>query len=119
MKAKGMHRLLACAFVGALVLGVAAPAALAFDCTVAKKPASAGAVGVVDITTGEFTPTKSNPGTEEKPHGGFVVLTDGESVTTSTFLHAPQGVLPPVREGGSQANCDGKGLDSLEVCLGG
>ena len=72
-----------------------------------------------DITTGEFTPTKSNPGTEEKPHGGFVVLTDGETVTTSTFLHAPQGVLPPVREGGPQANCDGKGLDSLEHCFGG
>ena len=34
-------------------------------------------------------------------------------------LHAPQGVLPPVREGGPQANCDGKGLDSLEHCLGG
>ena len=100
----------------ALVLAVPAQA---FDCTVAKKPAGAGAVGVVDINTGEFTPTKNNPGTEEKPHGGFVVLTDGETVTTSTFLHAPQGVLPPVREGGSQANCDGKGLDSLEVCLGG
>ena len=65
----------------------------------------AGAVGVVDINTGEFTPTKNNPGTEEKPHGGFVELTDGETVNTSTFLHAPQGVMPPVREGGSQANC--------------
>jgi hypothetical protein len=30
----------------------------------------------------------------------------------------PDGVLPPVREGGAQANCDGKGLDSLEVCFG-
>ena len=100
----------------ALVLAVPAQA---FDCTVAKKPARAGAVGVVDINTGEFTPTKKNPGTEEKPHGGFVVLTDGETVNTSTFLHAPQGVMPPVREGGSQANCDGKGLDSIELCLGG
>lgn len=116
---RGMHRLLACAFVGALVLAVAAPAAFAFDCTVANKPPTAGAVGVIDINTGEFTPTKSNPGTEEKPHGGFVVLTDGDTVTTSTFLHAPQGVLPPVREGGPQANCDGKGLDSIELCLGG
>ena len=97
----------------------AVPAGRAFDCAVANKPPLAGAVGLVDITTGEFTPTKNNPGTEEKPHGGFVVLTDGETVTTSTFLHAPNGVLPPVREGGSQNNCDGKGLDSLEVCLGG
>ena len=93
--------------------------ALAFDCAVANKPAGAGAVGVVDITNGEFTPTKNNPGTEEKPHGGFVVLTDGGDVSTSTFLHAPDGVLPPVRENGPQANCDGKGLESLEVCFGG
>ena len=100
----------------ALVLAVPAQA---FDCTVAKKPPGAGAVGVVDINTGEFTPTKNNPGTEEKPHGGFVQLTDGETVNTSTFLHAPQGVLPPVREDGSQANCDGKGLDSIELCVGG
>ena len=100
----------------ALVLAVPAQD---FDCTVAKKPPSAGSVGVVDITTGEFTPTKKNPGTEERPHGGFVVLTDGAEVTTSTFLHAPQGVLPPAREGGSQNNCDGKGIDSIEACLGG
>jgi len=107
------------ALSGAVVLAlVLAVPAQAFDCTVAKKPPRAGAVGVVDITTDEFTPTKRNPGTEDKPHGGFVVLTDGE-VTTSTFLHAPQGVLPPVREGGSQNNCDGKGLDSLEQCFGG
>jgi hypothetical protein len=97
---------------------VAVPAALAFDCTVAKKPATAGAVGIVDITTDQFTPLKPNPGTEEKPHGAFVALTDGE-ITFSTFLHAPGGVLPPVREGGAQHNCDGKGLDSLEVCFGG
>ena len=100
----------------ALVLAVPAQA---FDCTVAKKPPSAGAVGVVNITTGEFTPTKPNPGTDERPHGGFVVLTDGDTITTSTFLHAPQGVLPPVRAGGPQDNCDGKGLDSLEECFGG
>jgi hypothetical protein len=100
------------------VFAVAVPAAFAFDCTVAKKPPTAGAVGIVDITTDEFTPLKPNPGTEEKPHGTFVALTDGET-TFSTFLRAPEGVLPPVREGGSQHNCDGKGLDSLEVCFGG
>jgi hypothetical protein len=113
-------RLRLSALSGAVLLALAlAVPAQAFDCTVAKKPPRAGSVGVVDITTGEFTPTKSNPGTEEKPHGGFVVLTDGDEITTSTFLHAPQGVLPPVREGGSQNNCDGKGLESLEQCLGG
>jgi hypothetical protein len=92
--------------------------AFAFDCTVAKKPPAAGAVAIVDINTGETTFLKRNPGTEENPHGAFVALTDG-NFTTSTFIHAPSGVLPPAREGGSQHNCDGKGIDSLEVCFGG
>jgi hypothetical protein len=99
----------------ALVLAVPA---FAFDCTVAKKPPTAGAVGIVDLNTGDITFLKSNPGTEEQPHGAFVALTDG-TFTTSTFVHAPGGVLPPAREGGSQHNCDGKGIDSLEVCFGG
>jgi hypothetical protein len=97
-----------------VLLGAATPAltlavpAFAFDCSVAKKPPTAGAVGIVDFTTGEFTPLKSNPGTEDKAHGGFVALTDGD-ITVSTFLHAPDGVLPPVRSGGPQDNCNGKG----------
>jgi hypothetical protein len=111
------HRLFALACALTLGLLTAAPA-FGFDCTVAKKPATAGAVGIVDITTDAFTPLKPNPGTEDKPHGAFVALTDGE-FSTSTFIRAPGGVLPPVREGGSQHNCDGKGLDSLEVCFGG
>lgn len=98
-------------------LGVVAPAAMAFDCSVAKKPATAGAVAIVDVTTDTLTFLKSNPGTEEQPHGGFIAFTDG-TFTASTFLHAPDGVLPPAREGGSQYNCDGKGIDSLEVCFG-
>ena len=112
-----LHKLSAGLGVAVLALAIAVPAN-AFDCTVAKKPARAGAVGVVDITTDEFTPLKKNPGTEERPHGAFVAL-EGDGVSTSTFLHAPQGVMPPVREGGSQNNCDGKGLDSIEQCLGG
>jgi hypothetical protein len=113
MRRKLAALLLACA--NALALAVPA---FAFDCTVAKKPPTAGAVGIVNINTDEFTPLKKNPGTEEKPHGAFVALTDG-TISTSTFLHAPQGVLPPAREGGSQHNCDGKGIDSLELCFGG
>jgi hypothetical protein len=99
-----------------LVLVVAAPA-FGFDCTVAKKPATAGAVGIVDADD-NFTPLKKNPGTEERPHGAFIAFTDG-TISASTFLHAPGGVLPPAREGGSQHNCDGKGIDSLEVRFGG
>jgi hypothetical protein len=110
------YRLLAVLCAVAVALAVAVPA-YAFDCTVAKKPATAGAAAIVDFTTEEVTPLKPNPGTEEQIHGGFIALTDGTN-TVSTFVHAPQGVLPPVREGGSQHNCDGKGLDSLEVCFG-
>jgi hypothetical protein len=112
-----VRKLTAGACVLALGLG-STGTAYAFDCAVAKKPATAGAVGVVDTSTGEFTPLKKNPGTEERAHGGFVALEFGDT-TTSTFLHAPDGVLPPTREGGVQANCDGKGLESIEACLGG
>ena len=71
------YRLSAVLGVVALALAVAVPAS-AFDCTVAKKPAKAGSVGLVDTATGEFTPSKNNPGTEERPHGGFVELQFGE-----------------------------------------
>ena len=109
-------RLTATACALALTLGPAATA-FAHDCTVAKKPATAGAVGIVDAAD-NFTPLKPNPGSEDKPHGAFIAFTDGTN-EASTFLHAPQGVLPPTREGGSQHNCDGKGLDALSVCFGG
>lgn len=111
------RKLAALLLASAFALTIAVPA-FAFDCTVAKKPPTAGAVGIVNINTDEFTPLKNNPGTDEKPHGAFVALTDG-TISTSTFIHAPGGVLPPAREDGSQHNCDGKGIDSLEVCFGG
>ena len=113
-------KLIAAVAATSLALSVAAPA-FAFDCTVAKKPPTAGAVGVVDVNTDEFTPLKPNPGTDAHAHGGFIALADGDQVIASTFLHAPAhtgGVLPPVANG-VQNNCDGKGLDSLEACLGG
>jgi hypothetical protein len=107
------------AVIGAAAVALVAvvPAAQAFDCSVAKKPATAGAAGIVDQSD-NFTPLKPNPGTDEHIHGGFIALTDGTN-TASTFVHAPDGVLPPVRDGGPQDNCDGKGLDALDVCFGG
>ena len=110
------YKLSAVLGVAALALAIAVPAN-AFDCTVAKKPATAGAVGIVDASD-NFTPLKPNPGTEEQPHGAFIAFTDG-TISASTFIRAPGGVLPPVREGGSQHNCDDKGLDSLEICFAG
>ena len=100
-----------------LAVSVVVPSALAHDCFVAKKPATAGAVVQVNIATGEETVLKPNPGTEEKPHGAFVAFTDGGELSASTFLRAPEGVLPPAREGGPQYNCDGKGIDSIELCF--
>ena len=116
MRLRKLFALLSAVTVGLVVI---APA-LAFDCTVAKKPPTAGAVAVVDVTTTpeEVTFLKPNPGTDEHPHGAFIAFTAGD-ISASTFLHAPGGVLPPAREGGSQHNCDGKGIDSLEVCFGG
>jgi hypothetical protein len=103
-----------CAFT--LALGGAAPAAFAHDCFVAKKPAKAGSVVEVNVTNGDETVLKNNPGTEEQPHGGFVALTDGGEFSESTFVHAPDGVIPAAREGGPQYNCDGKGLDAFSAC---
>ena len=51
--------------------------------------------------------------------GRLRMTTDGAGFSTSVFVRAPGGVLPPAREGGSQYNCDGKGIDALEVCFGG
>ena len=112
-------KLIAALAAASLALAAAVPA-YAFDCTVAKKPPTAGAVGIVDINTDTFTPLKKNPGTDEHPHGAFIALADGTQVLASTYLHAPAhtgGVLPPVANG-VQADCDGKGHDSLEVCFG-
>jgi hypothetical protein len=110
-----INRFLALLCAAALALVLAAPAQ-ALVCVVAKKRAEAGAVGIIDAN-GNFTPLKPNPGTEERPHGGFIAFTDGQT-TVSTFLHAPDGELPPTRAGGPQHDCDGKGLDSIEVCFG-
>lgn len=115
-----LKRLGAGVCIAALSLAYVGPAA-AFDCTVAKKPANAGSAYLLTFGPGSEEPTnveplKRNPGDDDKTHGGFVTLTDGQD-TVSTFVHAPQGVLPPVRDGGPQDNCDGKGLESIEECF--
>ena len=92
--------------------------ALAFDCSVARKPPAAGSAAIVDPDTGEVIEfLKSHPGDDEHIHGGFIEFAVGEDAV-STFVHAPDGELPPVREGGPQHGCDGKGLDTIGVCLG-
>lgn len=115
-----MKRLIAVALMltGVAVLAVAVPA-LAFDCHVANKPTGAGSAATVDANTGDvISSNKPNPGTNDHVHGGFITLDFGGGVQLDTFVHAPQGVLPPVRNG-VQDNCDGKGIDAIDVCLGG
>jgi hypothetical protein len=109
---------------GVIVTGVAAFAAavpaFAHDCSVANKPTGAGSAATISAATGDvISVNKPNPGTDEKIHGGFITVDVGDAGQFDTFVHAPQGVLPPVRDGGVQDNCDGKGLDSIDVCLGG
>jgi hypothetical protein len=99
----------------ALAIGSGAPA-LAFDCIVANKPPTAGSAVLIG-EDGTVTPLKPNPGTEDQIHGGFIAFSETEE-GASTFVHAPDGVLPPAREGGSQYNCDGKGLDAFSACGG-
>ena len=104
---------------GVAALTVAVPA-LAFDCSVAKKPTGAGSAATVSADTEEVISfNKPNPGDEEHIHGGFITLDFGGGEQADTFVHAHEGVLPPVQEGGVQDNCDGKGLDAIDVCLGG
>ena len=104
---------------GVVALAVAVPA-LAFDCHVANKPTGAGSAATVSADSGDVISTnKPNPGTSDHVHGGFITLDLGNGMQADTFAHAPQGVLPPVRPGGPQNNCDGKGLDALDVCFGG
>jgi hypothetical protein len=114
------------ALAGALFGSVSS--AFANDCTVANKTVGAGSVGTVDVTTGAFTPTKSNPGTEAQPHGAFVTLTGLPIGTVDTYVHAPTNAQAPFAEPGVNPGatnqeqkgkgCDGKGHDTIDACLG-
>jgi hypothetical protein len=110
-----------------------ASSAFAFDCIVANKPSGAGSVGTLNVDTGTFTPNKPNPGTDTHPHGGFVTITGtaptGQMVSVDTFVHAPTKAQAPFAEPGVNPGatkqeqkgkgCDGKGLDTIDACLGG
>ena len=128
-----MKRTLIALAASASILVATGGQALAFDCTVANKPAGAGSVATVNVDTGSVTPNKPNPGTDEHPHGAFITLTgttpDGSQVTVDTFVHAPTNAQAPFAEPGVNPGasrqeeqgkgCDGKGLDTLEACFGG
>ena len=101
--------------VASIVAGVAALAvavpAFAFDCNVAKKPTGAGSAATIDATSDEgdvISFNKPNPGDANHIHGGFITLDFGGGVQADTFVHAHQGVLPPVQPGGPRTSSTAK-----------
>jgi hypothetical protein len=88
---------------------VAGPAS-AHDCFITyRAPASGGIVGIIDAATGSFTPTGRN--------GAFVkvVFPDGSAVYG--FAHSAGEIHDYVLPAAN--NCDGRGIESAEVCFGG
>ena len=105
-------------------LFASASSAFAFDCTTPNKQVGAGSAATVDVNTGQVTPNKNNPGTQDKPHGAFVTLTGLPTGPVDTYVHAPTKAQAPQAEAGvnpgaskqtSQGRgCDGKGHDTIE-----
>jgi hypothetical protein len=79
-------------------------------------PSGAGSIGVFNLITGTFTPSKNNPGIFN--NGGFVTFTDGVSFAYDLFLHQylPEGALAAGPDGDNV--CDGRGVDEALTCLG-
>ena len=106
------------------LLAITAGPAFAHDCFVANKPAGAGSVVTVDLTTSPptETPNKPNPGSEEKPHGAFVTLVGLPTGPVDVFVKAPEkagGVIPGATAQAEKGKgCDGKGLELISSCLG-
>jgi hypothetical protein len=116
-----------------MLLATVGPA-FAHDCVVANKPVGAGSVGTVafDSNTGQpvlVSSDKPNPGTISQPHGAFATLELAPGVTVDTFAHPPEKAQAPFAEPGvipgalnqeaKGKGCDGKGLDTIDSCLGG
>ena len=96
---------------GAFVLGGASSAS-AFDCFNTQKAAgSGGTVGTYDVATDTFTES----GAPGNPVFVEIVFPDGSS--NFLFIHAAGEANGYVVPGAK--DCDGKGLDNFESCMGG
>jgi hypothetical protein len=89
--------------------------AFAHYCTNPNKKDGAGSVGIYNIMTGTFEPSKRVNATMS--NGGFITFTDGD-FAFDIFAHQllPEGALEAGPEGDNQ--CDGMGIDSALACLG-
>jgi hypothetical protein len=114
-----MHkRRLLTATVFALLLTVfVTTSAFAHYCTNANKKDGAGSVGIYNVVTETFEPSKQFIN-EAHPNGGFVTLTDGATFWYDVYLHQtlPVGALAAGPGGDDQ--CDGLGVDNFLVCIG-
>ncbi len=99
-----------------LLGGMITNAALAFDCNNPNINDNA-VVGVFDVASQTFTPTKANWGSFDTGfHGAWVQIVFPWGASYNIFV---QGLLPDgARNSGPGENgCDGIGIDDLDVCL--
>lgn len=89
--------------------------AFAHYCTNPNKKEGAGSIGVYNIATETFEPSKRVNATMS--NGGFITFTDGD-FSFDIFMHQllPEGALAAGPGGDDQ--CDGQGIDSALSCLG-
>lgn len=109
------RRLLLAVVLALMLSGALANVALAFDCNNPNINDNA-VIGVFDIATETFTPTKANWGTFDQFHGAWVKLVFPWGDSYNVFV---QKLLPDgARNAGPGDNlCDGKGIDDLDACL--
>lgn len=108
------RRLVFGSVVVVVVVGLASPA-FAHDCFNASKPVTKGNSITIDTTTEEGTPIDPNPGLFHRNFAGLgnVGLDfDGDGIADASVMSPPHGTLP----GPARLNCDGRGIDSFEVC---
>ena len=117
------HRLATLGVLTAAILFVSAGTALAHQCFVANKPATAGSAGTatLEVTNGTFTPGDLSVNPQGRLKGGFITLTatfQGSPIATiDTFANGtrPDGAL---NAGPGDDMCDGIGIDDAEACGG-
>lgn len=116
---KATRRFILSFVLALLVGGMVTNAAYAFHCSNPNINDNA-LVGVFDIASGTFTPTKSNWGSFDEEsaqfNGAWVKLVFPWGDSFNVFV---KGVLPDgaMNAGPGDNLCDGRGIDDLDACL--
>ncbi len=105
-----LRRLIAGVIVSVFAVAVGAGPAAAHDCINTQRSGNGGIVGTYTVATDRFVPSHA-PG---NPAFVKIVVPDGSTVYL--FVHSGGARHDYVVPGAK--NCDGKGLDNLEVCFG-